>query len=152
MRRLNFALRFIALAICGMPWHAVLANPTGPTPVRGVASISGLGTSSVTVNTNNAKAIIHWQDFSIGGLETTRFTQPSAASAVLNRVTSTQPSSVLGSLQSNGQVFLINPNGIFFGGGAAVDVAGLVASSLNLTNDDFISGRLRFTETPAQGK
>jgi filamentous hemagglutinin family protein len=152
MRREHLVLRIIALAIGAMPWHEPLANPTGPTPVRGVASISGLGTSSVTVNTNNAKAIINWQDFSIGGGETTRFTQPSAASAVLNRVTSSQASSILGSLQSNGQVFVINPNGISFGGAATVDVAGLVASSLNLANDDFISGRLRFTETPGAGQ
>jgi filamentous hemagglutinin family protein len=151
MGRRNFALPFIALAIGAMPWPEALANPTGPTPVRGVASISGLGTPSVTVNTNNAKAIINWQDFSIGGLETTRFTQPSAASAVLNRVISTQASSILGALQSNGQVFLINPNGILFGAGATVDVAGLVASSLNLANDDFISGRLRFNKTPGAG-
>jgi filamentous hemagglutinin family protein len=152
MRRGDFALRIIALAIGAMPWHEALANPTGPTPVRGVSSISGLGTPSVTVNTNNAKAIINWQGFSIGFDELTRFNQPSAVSAVLNRVTSTQASSILGSLQSNGQVFLINPNGIFFGGGATVDVAGLVASSLNLTNADFISGRLRFTETPGAGQ
>jgi filamentous hemagglutinin family protein len=151
MQREDLALRIIALVIGVMPWHEPLANPTGPTPVRGVSSISGLGTSSVTVNTNNAKAIIHWQDFSIGGGEITRFTQPSVASAVLNRVTSTQGSSILGSLQSNGRVFLINPNGIFFGAGATVDVAGLVASSLNLANDDFISGRLRFSKAPGAG-
>jgi filamentous hemagglutinin family protein len=152
MRRGDFALRIIALAIGAIPWHEAHANPTGPTPVRGVASISGLGTSSVTVNTNNAKAIINWQGFSIGVDELTRFNQPSATAAVLNRVTSTQASSILGLLQSNGQVFLINPNGIFFGAGATVDVAGFVASSLNLANDDFISGRLRFTETPGAGQ
>jgi hypothetical protein len=94
MRREHLALRIIALAIGAMPWLEALSNPTGPTPVRGVASISGLGTSAVRVDTNNAKAIINWQSFSIGALETTRFTQPSAASAVLNRVTSSQASSI----------------------------------------------------------
>ena len=152
MRRSNFPLRFIAIAIGAMLSHEAVANPTGPTPVRGVTSISGLGTSSVTVNTNNAKAIINWQGFSIGADELTRFSQPSATAAVLNRVTSTQASSILGSLQSNGQVFLVNPNGIFFGAGATVDVAGFVASSLNLANSDFISGRLRFAETPGAGQ
>ena len=63
-----------------------LATPTGPAPVRGVASISGLGTSSVTVNTNNAKVIINWQGFSIDLDEVTRFNQPSATAAVLNRI------------------------------------------------------------------
>jgi len=62
------------------------------------------------------------------------------------------PSSILGTLQSNGRVFLVNPNGIVFGPGSFVDVAGLVASSLNLSTDDFLSGRLRFTETPGAGR
>jgi filamentous hemagglutinin family protein len=151
MRRADLALGIIALAIGAMPWHQALANPTGPTPVRGVSSISGLGTSSVTVNTNNAKAIINWQGFSIGVDELTRFNQPSATAAVLNRVTSTQASEIFGTLQSNGRLFLINPNGILFGRGASVDVAGLVASSLNMSDGDFLAGRMRFTATAGAG-
>jgi filamentous hemagglutinin family protein len=148
MRRPKFALQWIALAIGALPWHQALANPTGPTPVRGVASISGLGTSSVTVNTNSAKAIINWQGFSLDPGDLTRFNQPSATAAVLNRVTSTQPSVIVGTLQSNGRVFLVNPNGVVFTFGHSVDVAGLVASSLNITDNDFISGRMRFSANP----
>ena len=74
---------------------------------------------------------------------------------MLNRVIGAggaiDPSVILGALQSNGRVFLINPSGIVFGAGAQIDVAGLVASSLNLSNADFLGGRLRFTEVPGAG-
>jgi hypothetical protein len=69
----------------------------------------------------------------------------------LNRVVGQDPSSILGALQSNGRVFLINPNGIVFGPSAQIDVAGLVASTLNLSDADFLAGRLRFTEVPGAG-
>ncbi len=123
--------------------QAALANPLNPTIVSGQASFATAG-NALTV-TNTPGAIINWQGFSIGANEITRFNQQSAASAVLNRVVSNNPSSILGALQSNGRVFLINPNGIVFGQGATVDVAGLVASTLNLSNADFLAGRYHFT-------
>ena len=70
---------------------------------------------------------------------------------MLNRVVGVDPSAILGTLQSNGRVFLINPNGVLFGAGATVDVAGLVASTLNLSNADFLAGRMRFTEVAGAG-
>ncbi|MGH8618127.1 MAG: filamentous hemagglutinin N-terminal domain-containing protein [Burkholderiales bacterium] len=127
----------------------VLANPTGMSVASGsaTASVSG-NTLSIT---NSPGAILNWQAFSIGQNEVTRFLQQSAASAVLNRVTGGNPSQILGTLQSNGRVFLINPNGIVFGAGSQVNVAGLVASTLNLSNEDFLAGRMRFTQTPGAG-
>ncbi|OGA17319.1 MAG: hypothetical protein A3I63_04645, partial [Betaproteobacteria bacterium RIFCSPLOWO2_02_FULL_66_14] len=94
--------------------------------------------------TNSPNAIINWQGFSIGTGEITRFQQQSAASAVLNRVVGQDPSAILGTLWSNGKVYLVNPNGILFGQGSRVDVAGLVATTLNLSNNDFLAGRLNF--------
>jgi filamentous hemagglutinin family protein len=138
----------VAVASCFAAGVA-LANPVGPTVVAGQASFAHQG-SQLTV-TNSSNAIIHWQGFSIGPAELTRFLQPSASSAVLNRVVGGLPSDILGALQSNGRVFLINPSGIVFGAGARIDVAGLVASTLNITNEDFLSGRLRFAETPGAG-
>jgi filamentous hemagglutinin family protein len=82
--------------------------------------------------------------FSIGADELTRFIQQSSRSSVLNRVVGQDPSLMLGRLQSNGRVFLINPNGIAFGAGSRVDVGGLVASTLDIGNDDFLADRLHF--------
>lgn len=124
----------------------VLANPMGASVVSGQAGFSASG-NTLTV-TNTPGAIIHWQDFSIGANEATRFIQQSASSAVLNRVVTNSPSAILGSLQSNGRVFLVNPNGIVFGAGSSVDVAGMVASTLNMSNADFLTGRYRFTQVP----
>ncbi|MGH6691963.1 MAG: filamentous hemagglutinin N-terminal domain-containing protein, partial [Gammaproteobacteria bacterium] len=112
--------------------------------VHGAAAIHQAG--NLLQITNSPNAIINWQSFSIGANEITRFLQQSASSAVLNRVTTQNPSTILGALQSNGRVFLINPNGILFGAGAQVDVAGLVASTLNMSDADFLGGRLRFTD------
>ncbi len=128
----------VALAFSG----SSLANPTGPSVVSGMASFSSVG-NSLNV-TNSPNAIINWRGFSIGASETTRFVQQSAASSVLNRVVGRDPSAILGTLSSNGRVFLINPNGILFGAGSRVDVAGLVASTLNITDQDFLAGRLNF--------
>ncbi len=119
-------------------------NPTAPTVINGQVTFAR--TNGVLSIANSPGSIINWQRFSIGAGETTRFIQQSAASAVLNRVVGRDPSSILGSLQSNGRVFLINPNGILFGAGAQVDVAGLVASTLNMSDADFLGGRLRFTD------
>jgi len=129
---------------------SAIANPVNPTVVSGSASFAASG-NTLTV-TNTPGTIINWQGFSIGATEITRFAQQSASSAVLNRVVSNNPSSILGTLQSNGRVFLINPNGIVFGAGATVDVAGLVASSLNLSNEDFLAGRYHFTAVPGAQK
>jgi len=126
--------------------HSAQANPTGGTVASGQASITTSG-STLTV-TNTPGTIINWQGFSIGSNEITNFVQQSASSTVLNRVVGSDPSSILGTLQSNGRVFLINPNGIMFGAGSVVDVAGLVASTLNMSDADFLAGNNHFTAVP----
>src|SRR5580765_1040238 len=130
------------------------ANPTGGTVASGSATFASSG-SMLTI-TNTANTIINWQNFSIGVNEITRFLQSSGSSAVLNRVTGANgviPQSVIdGVLSSNGRVFLLNSSGIVIGAGARIDVAGFVASSLNLSNKDFLAGTLRFTETAGAGK
>ena len=117
--------------------------------VSGTASF--VPTGNILNITNSPNAIINWGSFSIGVNELTRFIQQSSSSAVLNRVIGQDPSAILGALQSNGRVFLVNPNGIVFGAGAQVDVAGLVASTLNLSNEDFLANRVRFTDGAGAG-
>jgi filamentous hemagglutinin family protein len=101
--------------------------------------------------TNTPGTIINWQSFNVQAGEITRFIQQNGDSAVLNRVLGQDPTKILGALQSNGKVFLINPNGILFGQGARVDVNGLVASTLNISDADFLAGRKRFAAGPAAG-
>ena len=131
----------IALA-CSFALNAY-GNPIGGTVTSGQATFATHG-NTLTV-TNTPGTIINWQGFSINTNEVTNFAQQSATSSVLNRVTSANPSNILGSLQSNGRVFLVNPNGIVFGAGSTVNVGGLVASTLNLSDADFKAGRNNFT-------
>ncbi len=98
--------------LAGFP---VQAGPEGGTVVGGSATINQTAPGTLTINQTSDKAIINWRNFSIGAGEHTIFNQPSAASAVLNRVTSDQVSQILGRLTANGKVFLINPNGVVFG-------------------------------------
>ena len=144
----------VSVAACfGLASVAALANPSGASVVSGSASFAASG-SQLTI-TNSPNAIINWQSFSIGVNEVTRFIQQNAASAVLNRVVGSGgviPQSVIdGILSSNGRVFLMNNSGVVFGPNARIDVAGLIASSLNLSNEDFLAGRMRFTEVLGAG-
>ena len=123
------------------------AAPAGASVASGTASITRAGDLTTIVNSPNA--IINWASFSAAQQEVIRFVQQSAASAVLNRVTGQDPSVILGQLLSNGRVFLINPNGVVFGAGSRVDTAGLVASTLGITNADFLAGRYRFGKDAA---
>ena len=120
------------------------ANPTGGTVAAGSAAISSSG-STVTVQQGSDKAIINWQNFSIGSGETTTFVQPSAASMALNRVMGGNPSAIYGALNANGQIYLINPNGILVGPGGAIHTAGFLASTLDTKDADFLAGgNIRF--------
>jgi filamentous hemagglutinin family protein len=128
------------------PWrprrHAQEA-PQGGTVVAGDATITSLPGSTV-INQSSARAVLDWQRFDIGVGGSVRFVQPDGSSVALNRVLGADPSSLLGSLTANGQVFLVNPNGILFGTGAQVNVGGLVASTRPLAIDDFLAGSYRF--------
>ncbi|MDM5178392.1 filamentous hemagglutinin N-terminal domain-containing protein [Massilia sp. DJPM01] len=137
----------LLLAFGGVP--ASHAAPGSPQVVAGQATFGQQG--NVFSITNTPNTIINWQSFSVAAGDITRFIQQDANSAVLNRISGQDPSRILGALQSNGQVFLINPNGILFGRDARIDVGGLAASTLNLSNADFLAGKRNFNGTPAAG-
>ena len=101
--------------------------------------------NTLTVNVSSDKLIVNYNSFSIGESEIVRFNQISPASIVLNRVVGKDYSSILGTLSANGQIFLINPNGIIFGSGCKVDAAGLVASTLDIADQDFLSNDFKFS-------
>ncbi|WP_191229279.1 YDG domain-containing protein [Aurantiacibacter xanthus] len=125
---------------------AALANPQNGQVIRGEASIFGEGTKAVTIDQHSDRAVINWDDFSIGSDEAVTFLQPGARSVAVNRITGQNPSQLMGSLTANGQVVLINRNGIAFGQNARVDAAGLVASTADIDDDAFMAGgnTLRF--------
>ncbi len=120
--------------------------PTGASVVSGVASLQQTG-ANLTITQSSQQLITNWQTFNIGSDASVRFVQPSASSVALNRVQSADPSAIYGSLSSNGQVFLLNPAGVIFGSSARVDVGGLVASSLELSDAGFLAGRHAFEKT-----
>ena len=122
-----------------------VANPQGPQVVGGSATVQGQGTPTVTVTQQSNSAIINWNTFNIGTSERTNIIMPSSSSVQLDRVTGGQgPSQILGTLWSNGRVFLVNPDGILFGAGAKVDTAGLLATTHDIANADFMAGRYNF--------
>jgi len=130
----------LAAALAGISTGAGFANPQGGTVVSGGASIGPAGKSLIVRQTTD-RAIINWKSFSTGTGESTRFVQPSAAAATLNRVTGGDPSVLLGRLQSNGQVYLINPNGITVGPNGVIDTrGGFVASTLDVPDAAFLRG------------
>ncbi len=117
-----------------------LANPTNPVIVSGDVAISGVGTSAVVVDNGSMRAIVDWEDFSIGAGESTVINQVSNNAAILNRVTGGNMSEIYGSLTSNGKVFLINENGIVIGASGQIETGGFVASTLDTSNAEFLAG------------
>lgn len=138
------AVAVALLALHGQGLRDVAAAPTGAQVTAGAATIRQSGTQTV-INQSTPRAALNWQSFGIAAGEAVIFRQPSSAAVALNRVVGPDPSAIFGTLQANGHVFLINPNGVLFGRGANVDVAGLVASTLNLSNNDFMAGRYVFS-------
>lgn len=120
------------------------ALPTNGQVIAGSATVNSNG-NVMTVNQGSDRAIIAWNTFNIGSGAQVNFLQPGSSSVALNRVTGSDGSQILGQLNANGQVFLINPSGVLFGAGSMVNVGGLVASSLDISNSDFLAGRNVFS-------
>ena len=148
-RLLRPTLRPLALALAGLFAQASgqaagpVGLPSGLQVMQGQAAVASQN-GAMTI-TNSANAVLNWQQFSIGAGQSVRFDQPSAASKVLNRVLGQDASQVFGSLSSNGTVWLLNPNGVLFGAGARVDVAGLMASTLRVSDADWAARRYTLT-------
>ncbi|MBF0256614.1 MAG: filamentous hemagglutinin N-terminal domain-containing protein, partial [Gammaproteobacteria bacterium] len=131
----------IALCLPGSLLAAPPANqlPTGGNVVAGSASISQ-STAVMNITQSSPRAAIDWHSFNVGSQAQVNFHQPSASSVTLNRVLSSKPSQIFGQINANGQVFLSNPNGVYFAPGASVNVGGLVATTHGISNEDFIAG------------
>ena len=123
---------------------SISSLPTNGKLISGSAEIkSNLGKMEITQNSE--KTIIGWDTFNVGSKAHVNFSQPSSKSVSLNKVSSADPSRIYGQLTSNGQVFLQSPGGVIFGKDAKVDVGGLVASTMNMNNEDLNSQSIKFS-------
>lgn len=141
IRTLCMAVACAALAPTA--WAQVVAAlPVGGQVVAGQGSIQAQG-SVMTVNQASQRMAIDWQSFNVGTGQTVNFVQPNAQATALNRVLGSDVSTIQGQIHANGRVYLLNPNGILFTPSAQVNVGGLVASTLDMSNVDFMAGNDR---------
>ena len=148
--RRGFALRPLALSIALALPGSLFAGGVDPTVAGGQAAVSVDG-NTTTVTQGSSRAIIDWRSLSLTQQEKFRVLQGSAKDVLLNRITGSEASVLDGSIQALGRVYFLNPNGIIFGEHAQIDVGGLVASTLALSNEDFMAGRIQLTPTTGAG-
>ena len=122
---------------------AVHAAPLGGQVTAGSAQISQSG-ATTTITQQSANASLSWQGFNVSSNETVNFVQPNASSIAVNRILGNSGSLIFGHLNANGQVWLINPNGILFGQGSQINVGGLVASTLDIADSSITSNTRQF--------
>ncbi len=113
-------------------------------------SIATVGTTT-TITQQTQNMAINWQKFGTASNESIVFQQPNASAIALNRVLGNESSTLSGSLKANGQVWILNPNGVMFGAGSQVNVGGLLATTLKMSDDDFMSGKRSFSNTDGTG-
>lgn len=142
-RRLTSAF-LASTALTGLGAAAAGELPKGGTVASGSVGISTPGPNTMTLKQSTSTAIVNWQSFSIGQGSRVDVVQPSASSALLNRVTGDTPSTIAGTLRANGQVYLVNPNGIAITKSGVVRAGAFVASSLGIGDDDFVAGKRTF--------
>jgi len=130
--------------------NCVYAGPEGGVVSAGEGDISIPDANTTNINQYTKNLAIDWRTFNIAVDETVQFMQPSSSATALNRIHDQSPSQIFGSIIANGNVILLNASGVFFSPTASVNVNSLVASSLNISNDDFLAGNLTFQAPPGQ--
>ena len=144
VRRLAVIGVILAAGMAAQPASASAPLPSGATVAAGSARVD-TGANSVTVNQSSTRAVINWTGFSVSAGNSVVFNQPDAQSATLNRVTGRATSTIAGQITSNGGVYLVNPNGIVITASGTIDTrGGFVASTLGITDADFMAGNLAF--------
>ncbi len=123
--------------------HLFAELPSGSTTISGDVSLT-TDDQTLTIQQQSDQAIIEWNSFNIGENNTVTFNQPSAAASALNRVISGNPTTLAGVLNANGKVFVVNENGIYFTPTSTINAHSFAASTLALSNDDFLNNKLLF--------
>ncbi len=141
LARLRSALTTCCMAV--LVYSPAMAGPEGGVIVRGNGSINQQTPGHTIIDQRSRSMVADWQSFNVAPSELVRFVQPGADAVALNRILDQNPSQILGMIDANGRVFLANPNGIVFGKTAQVNVGSLVATSLRIDPDDFMTGNYR---------
>ena len=139
-------LHIVCALLCACINFSVWALPVGG-HVNGGSAVLTADDNSLLIQQSSQQLSLEFDQFNIGTNEKVTFLQPNRDAVALNRIVGGNASELLGQLESNGQVFLINPNGILFGRNSQLNVGGLMATTLNITDDDFFNGRWSFTAT-----
>ena len=129
--------------------------PTGGVVAQGAASVAQTATAQaarMTINQSSQRAVINWNSFNVGQNASVVFNQPNAQAVTLNRIADQNPSQIYGQMQANGQVFLTNPNGVYFSPTSQVDVGALVATTHSISDANFMAGSNVFSRNGATGK
>ncbi|HGU0689706.1 TPA: filamentous hemagglutinin N-terminal domain-containing protein, partial [Escherichia coli] len=141
-----------AMALSLLSGMIMMANPvtaanlpTGGQIVAGSGSIQTPSGNQMNIIQNSQNMVANWNSFDIGKGNTVQFYQPDSSAVALNRVVGGGESKIMGNLKANGQVFLVNPNGVLFGKDASVSTSGFVASTRDIKNDDFMNRRYTFS-------
>ena len=152
---INAVLSAIMIAMSGVVWSpevqaqtttpAIASNalPTGGRVVAGRVDTHVTGSNLNLIQTSNA-AIMNWASFNLGTSAKVNIQQPSSNAILLNRVVGPDPSQIQGQIQANGQVMLVNPNGIVIGRDGSVSASGFTASSYGISDENFLNGRHQF--------
>lgn len=127
------------------------ALPTGAKVREGLVSLQQTG-STLNVNQNSLSAAINWATFNVGKDATVNFNHVNSSAVTLNRVVGTEASMIDGAIRAIGSVWILNTAGVLFNNTAKVDVGSLVASTLNISDADFMSGKRTFESNGTRGK
>ena len=144
----RFLVGLLVYLIGGFPVLGY-ALPKGGVISSGTGSIESSG-SSLTVTQSTDKIVIDWESFSVGNNESVIFLQPNSNSSALNNILGNSRTVVEGNLAANGQIVLSNPNGIYISPPANINVASLIASTLKISEQDFIDGLYKFSQDPSK--
>jgi filamentous hemagglutinin family protein len=147
--RTSFTLRRCAQAVRSavllMAAGNAGASPEGGQVIGGSGSITQSGLNT-TVNQTTQNMAINWQSYNVNVDERVQYIQPNSSSISLNRILSNNGSTIAGRIDANGQVILVNPNGVFFTPTSVVNVGGIIASGLDIAPSDFMNGNYIFNE------
>ncbi|MDB5599417.1 MAG: filamentous hemagglutinin N-terminal protein [Xanthobacteraceae bacterium] len=147
-RALLLATTALGTSLLIAPAHAQNL-PTGGSVAAGSVSVAAPTPTQLNIMQTSQSAVVNWQSFSVGQGYSVNIQQPNSTSALLNRVTGNAPSTIAGSITANGQVYLVNPNGIAITSTGVVNTGGFVASTLGISDSDFMAGKRTFAGTGA---